>query len=61
MMEELTLPVELTDEELDLVAAGCGGGGQSGNSGGNLVLQINVVDIGGSQQNSNNGSNNFAL
>jgi hypothetical protein len=41
-MDELTHPVELRDEELNLVAAG--GGGNSGNNVGNNEL-IGVGDI----------------
>jgi hypothetical protein len=63
MMEELTRPVELTDQELDLVAAGCYHKSREGSetNGGNFAVQINGVDIGGNQQNSNNGSSNSAL
>jgi hypothetical protein len=52
MMEELTHPVELTDEELDLVAAG--GGSLINVSGNDIdVVQANVA-IG-----SNNNQQNF--
>lgn len=47
MMEELTYPVELTDEELDLVAAGCGcgcGGDTNGNGSLN-ILSFNTVQL----------------
>jgi hypothetical protein len=37
MMEELTHPVELTDEELELVAAGCGCGGS--------LVTIGSIDV----------------
>jgi hypothetical protein len=62
-MQEMTnFPVELSNEELDLVAAGCSHPKEEGsNSGGNFVVQINGVDIGGNQQNANNGSRNSAL
>lgn len=43
MMEELTQPVELTNEELDLVAAGCSGGG--GCSGGDRNFQVGLVNL----------------
>jgi hypothetical protein len=52
-MQELTHPVELRDEELDLVAAGTGGGGgcgcdrEGGNgNGSNNFLSFNQVNIG---------------
>lgn len=43
MTEELTYPVELTDDELDLVAAGTGGGG--GCCGGDRNFQVGLVNI----------------
>lgn len=60
MMEELTYPVELTDEELDLVAAGtgscgCGGGDRNGNGSINVLsfdtVQVNVAGLAGIQSN----------
>jgi hypothetical protein len=52
-MPELTHPVELRDEELDLVAAGTGGGGgcgcdrEGGNgNGSNNILSFNQVNVG---------------
>jgi hypothetical protein len=56
MMEELTYPVELTDEELDLVAAGggCERGSLINVSGNDIdVVQANVA-VG-----SNNNQQNF--
>lgn len=46
MMEELTYPVELTDEELDLVAGtgGCGCGGDRNFQVG--LVNLNDVNIG---------------
>lgn len=40
MMEELIQPVELTDDELDLVAAGTGGCG-----GGDRNFQVGLVNL----------------
>jgi len=44
MTEELTHPVELIDEELDIVAAGGNHGGNSGNNVGNNEL-IGIGDV----------------
>lgn len=44
MMEELTYPVELTDEELDLVAAGTGSCG-CGGGGGDRNFQVGLVNL----------------
>lgn len=49
MMEEFTRAVELTDEELDLVAAGggtcCGSRGDTNGNGSINVLSFNTVQV----------------
>ncbi|QQO16281.1 hypothetical protein JJB99_09105 [Bradyrhizobium diazoefficiens] len=65
MMEEFATPVELTDEELDLVAAGsgscgCSGGDRNGNGSINVLsfdtVQVNVAGLAGIQSNSSDNA-----
>ena len=52
MMEELTHPVELSDEELELVAAG--GGSGCGRSDGSAIVNVENVSILNGSLNDNN-------
>ena len=52
MMEELTHPVELSDEELELVAAGTGSG--CGCSDGSALVNVENVSILNGSLNDNN-------
>jgi hypothetical protein len=54
MMEELTHPVELSDEELELVAAGGGSGGGCGCSDGSALVNVENVSILNGSLNDNN-------
>jgi hypothetical protein len=54
MMEDLTHPVELSDEELELVAAGGGSGGGCGCSDGSALVNVENVSILNGSLNDNN-------
>jgi hypothetical protein len=54
MMEELTHPVELSVEELELVAAGGGSGGGCGCGDGSALVNVENVSILNNSLNDNN-------